>query len=62
MTDPNTVYVVSAYDKPHWRTLLSTKDKDAAEALKASIEADGVRAKIEAFPPARSSPSPKTPG
>lgn len=48
---PGTVYVVSAYDKPDWRRLLTTQDKDVAEALKASIVADGVKARIEKFEP-----------
>jgi hypothetical protein len=31
MTDEQaTTYVVSVFEKPHWRTVLTTKDKDKA--------------------------------
>lgn len=31
MTDkPATTYVVSVFEKPHWRTVITTKDKQAA--------------------------------
>ncbi|WP_200953728.1 hypothetical protein [Mesorhizobium sp. Root102] len=52
MSDPvGTVYVVSIYEKPDWRRLLTTQDAAAAEALRASIEADGEKARVQKFPP-----------
>ncbi|MEZ2328967.1 hypothetical protein AB6802_04525 [Mesorhizobium sp. RCC_202] len=27
---PTTTYIVSVFEKPHWRTVLTTKDKQAA--------------------------------
>ncbi|WP_167316188.1 hypothetical protein [Mesorhizobium japonicum] len=27
---PSTTYVVSVFEKPHWRTVLTTKDKQKA--------------------------------
>jgi hypothetical protein len=34
MTDkPATTYIVSVFDKPHWRTVLTTKDKAEADAM-----------------------------
>jgi hypothetical protein len=34
MTDEQaTTYVVSVFEKPHWRTVLTTKDKDKALAM-----------------------------
>ncbi len=52
MSDPiGTVYVVSIHEKPDWRRLLTTQDKDAAEALAASIKADGEKARVQKFPP-----------
>ncbi len=52
MTDPiGTVYVVSVYDKPEWHRLLTTQDEAAADELKASIKADGVKVRIQKFPP-----------
>jgi hypothetical protein len=52
---PGTLYVVSAYDTKAkaWKTVLPTKDKAEAEAMKAAMEQDGVRARIETFPPKR---------
>lgn len=44
---PGPLYVVSIYDKPHWRTLLSTRNKAEAESLEQSMVADGVKARIE---------------
>lgn len=47
MTDmPETTYIVSAFEKPHWRTVLTTKDKDKAEAL---VEEIGSKVRIVAF-------------
>lgn len=48
-----TSYVVSAYDTKEkvWKTVLATKDKAEAEAMKEAIEQDGVKAEIEYFPP-----------
>lgn len=51
MSDPpGTVYQVMVLDG-EWRRLLTTQDKAQAEALLASIIADGVEAKIEKFKP-----------
>ncbi|WP_189522568.1 MULTISPECIES: hypothetical protein [unclassified Mesorhizobium] len=30
---PATTYIVSVFEKPHWRTVLTTKDKAKAEAM-----------------------------
>ncbi|PWJ88336.1 hypothetical protein C8D77_11158 [Mesorhizobium loti] len=49
--DAKPTYVVSVYDKPHWRSLLSTKDEEAAKALYDSLVADGANARIEVFQP-----------
>ena len=38
MTDtPVTTYVVSVFEKPHWRTVLTTKDKAKALAMAKEI-------------------------
>jgi hypothetical protein len=38
MTDgPATTYVVSVFDKPHWRTVLTTKDKAEADAMEQAM-------------------------
>jgi hypothetical protein len=44
-----TTYVVDAYDSKEkvWKTVLSTKDRAEAEAMKEAMEQDGVRARIE---------------
>ena len=49
MTKPT--YIVSAYDTKEkvWKTVLSTKDEAEAEAMKAAVEQDGVKARIETF-------------
>lgn len=48
MSDPvGTVYVVRALGK----RLLTTQDKAAADALANSIKADGVKVKVEKYPP-----------
>ena len=48
---PATTYIVSVFDKPTWRTILTTKDKAAAEALEQAMVQDGVKAKIEEITP-----------
>ncbi|UVC19292.1 hypothetical protein [Mesorhizobium onobrychidis] len=49
MTDkPVTTYVVSVFEKPFWRTVLTTKDKAKAEAMAEEI---GGGAKIEEITP-----------
>ena len=49
MTDkPATTYIVSVFEKPHWRTVLTTKDKAKAEALAKEI---GEGAQIEEITP-----------
>lgn len=46
-----TTYVVSAYDTEEkvWKTVLTTGDKAAAEAMVVTMEQDGVAAKVETF-------------
>ena len=39
-----TTYVVSVFEKPHWRTVLTTKNKAEAEALEQAMVQDGVKA------------------
>ena len=41
---PATTYIVSVFEKPHWRRLLTTKDKAQAEALEQAMIQDGVKA------------------
>ncbi|ESZ13081.1 hypothetical protein X737_26755 [Mesorhizobium sp. L48C026A00] len=42
MTDkPAKTYIVSIYEKPHWRTVLTTKDKAKAEAVLKQIGKTG---------------------
>ncbi|MER9484726.1 hypothetical protein [Mesorhizobium sp. M0220] len=42
MTDkPAKTYIVSIYEKPHWRTVLTTKDKAKAEAMLKQIGKTG---------------------
>ncbi|WP_292167909.1 hypothetical protein [Mesorhizobium sp.] len=49
MTDkPAPTYIVSVYEKPYWRTVLTTKDKAKAEAMAKEI---GKGAKIEQITP-----------
>jgi hypothetical protein len=43
MTD-NTTYIVSVFEKPYWRTVLTTKEKAKAEAM---LEEIGEGARIE---------------
>jgi hypothetical protein len=45
---PVTTYVVSVFEKPHWRTVLTTKDKDKALALAKEI---GDKVRIEEITP-----------
>ncbi|UVK47553.1 hypothetical protein BPNPMPFG_003340 [Mesorhizobium sp. AR07] len=47
---PATTYIVSV-DKPHWRTILTTKDKAEADALEQAMVQDGVKAQIEEITP-----------
>ncbi|MER8524306.1 hypothetical protein NKI48_33030 [Mesorhizobium sp. M0644] len=42
---PATTYIVSLFEKPYWRTVLTTKDKAKAEAMLKEI---GEGARIEA--------------
>lgn len=52
MTDkPATTYIVSVFDKPNWRTILTTKDKAEAEALEQAMVQDGVKARVEEITP-----------
>ncbi len=49
--EPATTYIVSVFDKPHWRTILTTKDKAEAEAMEQAMVQDGVKAQIEEITP-----------
>lgn len=49
MTDkPVTTYIVSVFEKPDWRTVITTKDKAEAEAMAETI---GKSARIEEIRP-----------
>ncbi|PWJ87825.1 hypothetical protein C8D77_114116 [Mesorhizobium loti] len=48
---PVTTYILSVFDKPHWRTILTTKDKAEAEALEQAMIQDGVKVQIEEITP-----------
>ncbi|TWI34051.1 hypothetical protein IQ26_03809 [Mesorhizobium tianshanense] len=45
---PATTYIVSVFEKPHWRTVLVTKDKAKAEAM---VEEIGGKVRIEEITP-----------
>lgn len=52
MTDkPAPTYIVSVFDQPHWRTILTTKDKAEADALEQAMLQDGANARIEEITP-----------
>jgi hypothetical protein len=47
MTDkPATTYVVRVFEKPHWRTVLTTNNKQAALAMAKEI---GDKVRVEAI-------------
>ncbi|WP_457155736.1 hypothetical protein [Mesorhizobium sp. P5_C1] len=46
--EPVTTYVVSVFEKPHWRTVLTTKDKDKALAMAKEI---GDKVRVEEITP-----------
>ena len=46
-----TTYIVGVFEKPHWRTVLTTKDKAEAEALEQAMAQDDVKARIEEITP-----------
>ena len=49
MTDkPVTTYIVSVFEKPSWRTVLTTRDKAKAEAMAKEI---GDKVRIEEITP-----------
>ncbi|SDA40398.1 hypothetical protein [Mesorhizobium qingshengii] len=49
MTDKQaTTYVVSVFEKPHWRTVLTTKDKQAALEMAKEI---GDKVRVEEITP-----------
>ncbi|CAN7745513.1 hypothetical protein LJR234_002618 [Mesorhizobium amorphae] len=48
---PATTYVMSVFDKPSWRTVLTTKNKAQAEALEQAMLQDGVKVQIEEITP-----------
>ena len=49
MTDkPVKTYIVSVFEKPHWRTVLTTKDKEKAFALAKEI---GDKLRVEEITP-----------
>ena len=45
---PETTYVVSVFEKPHWRTVLTTKDKAKALAWAREI---GDKVRVEEITP-----------
>jgi hypothetical protein len=45
---PQTTYVVSAFEKPHWRTVLTTEDKAKALAMAMEI---GDKVRVETVTP-----------
>jgi hypothetical protein len=45
---PVTTYVVSVFEKPHWRTVLTTKDKDESLAMAKEV---GDKVRIEEITP-----------
>lgn len=45
---PATTYIVSVFEKPHWRTVPTTKDKAKAEAMAKEI---GEKVQIEEITP-----------
>ncbi|QKD14985.1 hypothetical protein [Mesorhizobium sp. NZP2077] len=52
MTDkPATTYIVSVFEKPNWRTIVTTKDKAEAAAAKQAMLQDGVKARVEQITP-----------
>jgi hypothetical protein len=49
MTDnPATTYVVSVFEKPHWRTVLTSKDRDKAFDMAKEI---GDKVRVETITP-----------
>jgi len=46
-----TSYVVSVFDKQHWRTILTTGDKGEAEALEQAMSQDSVKVRVEEITP-----------
>jgi hypothetical protein len=52
MTDkPATTYIVSVFDMPHWRKILTSSDKGEAEALEQAMVQDEVKTRIEEITP-----------
>ncbi|BCG88935.1 MULTISPECIES: hypothetical protein [unclassified Mesorhizobium] len=45
---PETTFVVSVFEKPHWRTVLTTKDRAQAFAMAKGI---GDKVRVETIPP-----------
>jgi hypothetical protein len=48
MTDMPVTYVVGVFEKPHWRTVLTTKDKAKALAMAKEI---GDKVRVEEITP-----------
>jgi hypothetical protein len=46
--DPITIYIVSVFEKPHWRTVLTTRDKAKALDLAKEI---GDKVRVETTTP-----------
>ncbi|WP_202379949.1 hypothetical protein [Mesorhizobium sp. 131-2-5] len=44
---PGTTYIVSIFDKPNWRTILTTKDEGEALALEQAMSQDGAKTRVE---------------
>lgn len=48
MTDKSaTTYVVSVFEKPHWRTILTSSDEGEAEAFEQAMVQDGVKIVVQ---------------
>ncbi|MER8430069.1 hypothetical protein [Mesorhizobium caraganae] len=48
---PTTTYVVTVFEKPFWRTVLTTKDKAEAQAAEQAMVQDDVKAQVETITP-----------
>ena len=46
----DTTYIVSVFDKPNWRTILTTKDEAEALALEQMYQ-DGAKTRVEEIRP-----------
>ncbi|BCH00307.1 hypothetical protein MesoLj131c_22530 [Mesorhizobium sp. 131-3-5] len=46
-----TTYIVSVFDKPNWRTILTTKDEAEALALEQAMFQVGAKTRVEEIRP-----------